>query len=141
MKNLILILLLSFSFSSCATTVTDNDLDDIVSDFSHLNSRVLAKLRRSKSLHDLNSDKYKILIEKHKKDSEKEFIEFFNKFTPESAIKISEKDFGICIKSVQARVFVCDDAFTGSKVETSKDSRRDIQKDVKTELKKLILIR
>jgi len=142
MKILIL-LLLFYVASSCAFIPSNADVQNIKGDMALLNNRILGKIRdktESTKLHELNSCTYKVLIQKYGEESDKEYIDFYIRYSPDTRFKNSQKDFGICIKSLKARIFLCDDAFTG-RIDTEKEKVRDMALDINEEIQKLILKR
>lgn len=142
MKIIYLLIFVIIS-SCCLTKVNHNDLEDIKTDMAHINNVILGKIRANKEpirLNQLDSMSYLDLIQKYKQDSDKEFVEFYKRYDPEVVFKSSTKDFGMCLRSKAAKVFLCDDAFTGS-IDIPISDIRNTSFDLEQKLSELQLAR
>ena len=139
MKHTLILLLIVLI--GCSSIPSDADLEDIKTDMAHVNKGLRAKILRKKEVtkfKELSEENYLVLINKWKVESELEFINFYKKFMPEVAFKTSETNFGVCIRSKTAKVFMCDNART-SKLDTDKKDLRNYKLHPKDEIEKLDL--
>lgn len=74
----------------------------------HLYNQVM-----NKDLSTLDETRYLAIAKEQQDPSEKEFFEFLEKQKPEMKLRGSKTDFVVCVKSIQARIVICDKASTG----------------------------
>lgn len=128
---MIRILLLTIFLVSCASKEISKPREDqITTDMSVFNQRILGYLYRGEMRKDvslLDRDIYLKLVSQKYEPSELEYVEFLNVDDIELEIKSIKNNFTVCVKSNLSKLVLCDKANSANVDFVSRDIKLQVK--------------